>query len=106
MISNKSDKRIHHPVEGITVESLVFGDVMHLLKFHIKQGTVMPTHAHVHEQTGYLVEGKMIMTIDGVEHEIEAGDSWAIKGNVPHAIRMIEEGLIIEAFSPIRQDYL
>jgi quercetin dioxygenase-like cupin family protein len=106
MISNKSERRVHYPVEGIIAESLVFGDVMHLLKFHVKQGTVMPTHSHAHEQIGYLVKGKMIMTIDGLENEIEAGDSWAIKGNVPHSIRMIEEGLIIEAFSPIRQDYL
>ena len=66
----------------------------------------MPTHAHENEQIGYLLEGKMILTLDKVYHELKVGDSWAITSNIPHSVTMIEDGVIIDVFSPLREDYL
>ena len=107
MIWKKSkDKKVLSPAPGIEAQSMAFGDSLHILQFHIKKGALMPTHSHPQEQAGYLLQGKMIMTIDGVDHEIDAGDAWAIKGNVPHSVRVIEDGSIIEVFSSIRHDYM
>jgi quercetin dioxygenase-like cupin family protein len=100
------DQKVLSPAPGIMAQSMAFGDSLHIMKFHTKKGAVMPTHSHPQEQAGYLLQGKMIMTIDGVDHEIDAGDAWAIKGNVPHSVRVIEDGSIIEVFSSIRHDYM
>lgn len=106
MIWKKSDQKVVSPAPGIMAQSMAFGDMLHILKFQIKKGAVMPTHSHQQEQAGYLMEGKIMMTIDGVDHEIDAGDAWAIKSNVPHSVKVIEDGSIVEVFSSIRYDYL
>ena len=106
MISKESEQVTRSPVKGITAQTLVHGDLTHMIKFRVKKGTVMPTHAHENEQIGYLLEGKMILTLDKVDHELKAGDSWAITSNIPHSVTMIEDGVIIDVFSPLREDYL
>jgi quercetin dioxygenase-like cupin family protein len=107
MIWKKSkDQKVLFPAPGISAQSMAYGDSLHILKFHISKGALMPTHSHSQEQAGYLLQGKIIMTLDGVDHEIESGDSWAIKANVPHSVKVIEDGCIIEAFSSIRHDYI
>jgi quercetin dioxygenase-like cupin family protein len=106
MIWKKEDQKVLYPAPGIMAQSMAFADMLHIMKFSIKKGAVMPTHSHQQEQAGYLCEGKIIMTIDGVDHEIDAGDAWAIKANVTHSIKVIEDGTIVEVFSSIRYDYL
>ncbi len=63
-------------------------------------------HSHPHEQTGYLLSGKMRFTIDGNVFEAEPGDSWTIKSGVVHGAEVIKDALVIEIFSPVREDYL
>ncbi len=92
--------------EGIKRKTLVSGDKTLLCKFQFDQGAIVPMHSHPHEQTGYLLSGKLIFTIDGKIHEVNAGDSWSIKAGVEHGAEVPEPTFLIEAFTPIREDYL
>ena len=65
-------------------------------------GSKSPTH----EQTGYLVEGKMRFFVEGEEFSAEPGDSWCILGDVPHSAEVLEDAVVIEVFSPPREEYL
>jgi quercetin dioxygenase-like cupin family protein len=62
--------------------------------------------ASPHEQTGYLVEGRMRLSIGTEEYEVEAGDSWCIPGGVEHGAHILEDSVAVEVFSPVRDDYL
>ena len=93
-------------LEGVDRQSLSYGDKTHMVKFRLKMGAVIPTHDHPHEQTGYLLEGKMLMMIEGEECPLEAGDSWSLKGGVVHGVSVLEDCLVLEVFSPVREDYL
>ena len=42
----------------------------------------------------------------GKDYEAEAGDSWNMPGNVEHGVRVHEDSVVIEVFSPVREDYL
>jgi quercetin dioxygenase-like cupin family protein len=92
--------------EGIMRKTLVFGDKTLLCKFQFDRGAIVPMHSHPYEQTGYLLSGKLIFTIDGKIHEVNAGDSWSIKADVEHGAEVPEPTTLIEVFTPIREDYL
>lgn len=106
MITKTHDAAWHELIPGIRVSTLVHGDTTLMTRFLLEAGVTLPMHSHPHEQTGYLIKGRMIMTIDGVEHEFEPGDSWAIAGGVEHGAVVLETCLAIEVFSPVREDYL
>lgn len=92
--------------DGVHKQNLVYGKKTQMVKFFLEKGKSIPVHAHRHEQTGYMIQGRMILSINEEEHTVEPGDSWCIWGNTPHSARMIEDCVVIEVFSPVRKDYL
>lgn len=106
MFKKYSDKDFLQPIDGIKMKTFVWGDNSLLTQFHLTKGALLPKHSHPHEQTGYLVSGKMKLFIDGVEHQAEPGDTWSIKGDVEHWAQIQEDSVAIEVFSPVREDYL
>jgi quercetin dioxygenase-like cupin family protein len=36
----------------------------------------------------------------------EPGDSWSIPENIEHEVKILEDSIVLELFSPIREDYL
>jgi len=93
-------------VEGVTLSTLVHGEKTLMGRFEIAKGSAIPVHAHPHEQTGFLVSGKLRFNVDGEVMDAEPGDSWCLPGNVEHSAEALEDSIIIEVFSPVREDYL
>ncbi len=91
---------------GIKSKTLVFGDRTLFSEFRMEANSLLPKHSHVHEQTGYLVRGRIRLTIGVETFEAGPGDSWCIPGNVEHSAEILEDSLAIEVFSPVREDYL
>ena len=91
---------------GIKIKTLVYGDKSLLSEFHMEQGSSLPFHAHPHEQTGYLVSGRMRLTVAEVTFEVAPGDSWSVPGGVTHRAEILADTVAIEVFSPVREDYL
>lgn len=61
---------------GIRMKAVVYGENTLMTEFLLKSGSVLPIHEHIHEQTGYLVSGKILLTIGEETFEVEPGDSW------------------------------
>ena len=93
-------------IQGIHLKTLVYGDKTLMTEVFLEKGAVIPPHGHPSEQTGYLVSGRMEFIIDGMKQIAEPGDSWSIASNVEHSATAIEETLVVEVFSPVREDYL
>jgi quercetin dioxygenase-like cupin family protein len=93
-------------LDGITQKTLVHGGKTLMVEFRLRQGAALPLHSHPHEQTGYLVTGRLRLTVGENSHDVLPGDSWCITGNVPHRAECLEEAVAIEVFSPVREDYL
>ncbi len=94
------------PVEGIEMKTLVYGEKSLLTRFKLTKGAQLPSHSHPHEQTGYLVSGRMVLHIGEDSFEAGPGDSWCINGDVIHRAEILEDSVAIEVFSPVREDYL
>jgi quercetin dioxygenase-like cupin family protein len=91
--------------EGIRRKTLLDGAHTQLVKFKLAKGAVIPVHSHPQEQTGYLVSGRMIMTIAGGGHAMRPGDGWTIPGGVEHGVKVLADAVVIEVFAPAREDY-
>ena len=93
-------------VKGVHLKTLVYGEKTLLTEVRFEKGAVIPQHSHPHEQTGYLVSGQMDFLVNGEHHPAKPGDSWNIASNVEHGATALEEAVVIEVFSPVREDYL
>jgi len=102
--ANKEDYR--QVLAGIRLKTLVYGDKTLFAEFRMESGSNLPSHSHLHEQTGYLVAGRLRLTIGRQTFEVEKGDSWCIPGNTDHSADILEDSVAIEVFSPVREDYL
>ena len=91
---------------GIKLKTLVYGEKTLFTEFRMDAGSVLPRHAHIHEQTGYLIEGNIRLTIGEQVFEVEKGDCWSIPGNMEHGAEIIKDSVAIEVFSPVRDEYI
>jgi quercetin dioxygenase-like cupin family protein len=92
--------------EGVRYKTLACGEKTHLTEFRLSAGSTIPQHAHPHEQTGYLVSGRLKFNIDGEIFDAEPGSGWNIAGNIEHGVEVIEDSIVTEIFCPAREDYL
>lgn len=106
MFYKKNNKGYKTLAEGVKIKTLVYGDKTHLTEFQLKKGASVVAHSHSHEQTGYLVSGRMRLVIGEETYEVEPGDSWSIPGNVEHSGEILSDSIAVEVFSPLREDYL
>jgi quercetin dioxygenase-like cupin family protein len=93
-------------IAGVELTTLVHGEKTLMGRFNIARGSAIPGHSHPHEQTGFLVSGRLRFNVGGEVTEVEPGDSWCIAGDVEHSADALEDSVIIEVFSPVREDYL
>lgn len=91
---------------GIEVRTLCHGEATLMAEFRLAAGNDLPTHSHPHEQTGYLVRGRIQLRIGGESHVVDPGDSWCIAGGVEHGATIVEDAVAVEVFSPVRDDLL
>ena len=107
MFTNKASIDSYKEVlDGISMRTLVHGDSTLMTEVVLKKGSRLPLHSHPHEQTGYLVSGRIDLTIDGVTHEVSPGDSWNIPGGKKHSATALEDTVVVEISSPAREEYL
>ena len=106
MFNKRSDNGYKQVLDGIKLKTLVYGDKTLIAEFHLEKGAQIPRHAHPHEQTGYLISGRIRLSIGEDTFDVEPGDSWCIPGDVEHRAEFIEDSVAVEVFSPVREDYL
>ena len=106
MFVKDAAKALMPVVSGVQRKTLAVGEHSLMTKFVLEAGSELPSHKHPHEQVGFLVSGRLVLTIGGESCEMEPGDSWAVPGDVEHWAKVIERAEAIEVFYPVRQDYL
>jgi len=106
MFYKKSPDGYKSPLHGVTQKTLVYGEKTLRTEFVLEAGSDLPMHNHPHEQTGYLIKGRLQMLIGKNEYIVEPGDSWCIGSNVEHGAKALDKSVAVEIFSPVREDYL
>ena len=106
MLEKHSESGYRLAINGIERKTLVYGEKTLMTKFLLRKGSTIPLHAHPHEQTGYLLKGHIRFSIGTEKCDAQAGDAWCFPGGVEHGVEIIEDSVVVEVFSPVREDYL
>ena len=75
-------------------------------RLHLAKGAVVPPHKHVSEQITMVMSGALKFTIGGKDTTVLAGDVFIIPPNVVHSAVALEDSDDIDAFRPLRVDWL
>ncbi len=91
---------------GIRRQTIAIGPAMMQLQVRLDAGSTLPIHQHPHEQLTYVVHGRLRFTLADATFELETGAALMIPGGVPHGVETLEDTLVIDTFSPPREDLL
>jgi quercetin dioxygenase-like cupin family protein len=80
-------------------------DIM-LVKVKFIKGAVGPVHQHYHSQASFVASGTFEVSIKGEKKVMHACDSFFVEPDAMHGVVCLEEGMLIDAFSPAREDFL
>lgn len=79
---------------------------MMLVAFSFDEGAVGALHSHPHTQVSYVAEGLFEVTVDGTTTRLGSGSSFIVAPNLVHGVVALEKGLLIDTFTPRRDDFL
>lgn len=90
---------------GVYRRTMVTTDEVMVCEFFLERDATLPPHSHMNDQVGYVIFGKLEMTVGTEVRVLNPGDSYAIPGGVIHSARALIDTLAVDAFSPPRNDY-
>lgn len=105
----KRDEAEKRSFKGVALDTLAVGEKSMVTKMNYVKGNFATTHRHHHEQCGYVISGRYRLRIEepeNIDTILTAGDSYAIAGDTPHSFEVLEDGEVIDVFTPHREDYL
>jgi quercetin dioxygenase-like cupin family protein len=92
-------------VPGIVRRTLVSSDVLMICRFDLDTGAEIPSHAHPQDQIGYVVSGKVRITVGSKSFDLGAGDTYCALSGVEHKALTLEAAVVVDTFNPPRDDY-
>lgn len=91
---------------GVSRKFLAYDNQIMMVQVKFEKGAIGSPHQHFHTQATYCAAGKFEFTIDGKIRTVEAGDGVYIAPNLLHSALCLEAGVLIDVFSPVREDFL
>ena len=92
--------------EGVTRKVLAHNDNLMVCEVSFKKGSIGAMHHHPHTQSTYVKSGVFEFTIDGVKKIVREGDTMYKQSEVVHGCVCLEDGVLIDIFTPERKDFL
>ena len=87
-------------------QKIVSGTHQMLAQTYLKQGALVPMHAHASEQMTYVLQGGLKFRVEGEEIIVREGEVIHIPANAPHQAEALEDTFQLDIFSPPREDWL
>jgi len=82
------------------------GDKLMVVRALLPKGSIAPKHAHPHEQMSLVANGKVKVRMEGKEFELSDGGIVHFPSNVEHELEAVEDSLLFDIFTPLREDFL
>jgi quercetin dioxygenase-like cupin family protein len=105
VVENKNGQE-STPEPGLKRRVLAYNEKLFLAEHEMRKGWVGKVHSHTHDQIVYVVRGQLKVSCQGKTFELRAGDTFVVRGGVEHSATALEESLVIDVFTPWREDYL
>ncbi|RQP06799.1 MAG: cupin domain-containing protein [Paracoccus sp. BP8] len=97
---------VREPDPGIRRQVLAESAAQMVVSFRFETGAKGKLHSHPHVQSTYVAKGRFEFYRDGQSYQLSAGDSLVIPSGIEHGCICLEQGELIDCFSPRRDDFL
>ncbi len=91
---------------GVERKILGYDDQLMLVCVRFEKGAIGTLHHHIHRQVSYVASGSFEVTIDGKKKVLREGDSFFVAPDLVHGVVALEEGTLVDVFTPAREDFV
>lgn len=91
---------------GVSRQFVGYNTQLMMVVVKFEAGAIGALHQHFHSQITYVSQGKFEVTVAGNIKILNEGDGFFPQPNIEHGVRCLEAGILIDAFSPVREDFL
>jgi quercetin dioxygenase-like cupin family protein len=92
--------------DGIKRKIMAYDERLMVVKVAFEKGGIGTVHQHHHTQITHVESGVFEVEIDGDKKILKSGDAFFIPTNIWHGAVCIEAGVLIDVFSPMREDFI
>ena len=92
--------------EGLRRKIMAYDDSLMVVKVDFEKGAIGTLHHHYHTQITHIESGKFEVSINGESRVLSGGDAFLVPPNVIHGAVCLEAGILIDVFSPMREDFI
>jgi len=90
---------------GVKRQIMAYSDEIMLVKAIFEKGSEGYRHEHYHSQIAFIESGVFDVFVDGVTKRLKAGDCFLMPPHAMHGAICVEAGVLLDMFSPIREDF-
>jgi quercetin dioxygenase-like cupin family protein len=91
---------------GVRRKILGYDSELMMVVVEFKKGSIGPLHKHPHRQVTYVDAGTFEVQVGNDKLRMKKGDCFFIPPNVEHGVVALENGCLVDVFTPSRQDFL
>lgn len=103
----ENDKMPWEPTgSGVKRKIMSYDERLMLVKVEFEKGGIGPLHQHYHTQITHVEKGVFEIEIAGEKKILKAGDAFYVPPNAIHGAVCLEDGVLIDVFSPMREDFI
>ena len=104
--------KIHRETEVIPLGGgterriLSHNDSLMAVEVSFETGSEGAPHTHPHTQLSYVLSGSFRYSVEEESTVLNAGDSIVVPGGLIHGTTCLEKGVLLDVFTPKRDDFL
>ncbi|HNW87292.1 MAG TPA: cupin domain-containing protein [Candidatus Limiplasma sp.] len=91
---------------GVSRRVLAYLPSQMIVEVTFEMGAIGTVHTHPHTQCTYVRQGEFVFTLCGKEYTVCAGDTLAFAPGEPHGCVCRQAGVLIDVFTPMREDFI
>jgi len=91
---------------GVKRKIMSFDERLMLVKVAFEKNAIGTLHNHPHTQISYVSKGSFEVEIDGEKKILKTGDVFYAAPGLFHGVVCLEEGELVDVFSPYREDFV
>lgn len=91
---------------GVKRKILSYDKNLMMVRVEFEKGAIGALHHHPHIQMSLVERGSFEVEIDGIKKVLHSGDVFYVHSNLVHGVVCLEEGVLIDVFNPMREDFV
>lgn len=91
---------------GIRRKITGYNDTIMMVLVKFEKGGIGTPHSHPHSQSTYVESGEFEVQMGDTFQILKQGDCFLARPNTTHGVVCKKAGMLVDVFSPIREDFL